>query len=174
MAYKEYRGELDELTGIMGRRMFFYHCDKIQKANTADLKKRGWFLFVDADYFKEINDTFGHSVGDKVLREIAVNLQKTFGEDGKVGRIGGDEFAVMIENPLPRQDLERRLEQFLQCISGTLPDKKISCSIGAYEFVFPQNMNHILTETDHMLYKAKGNGRACFAVKSCTLSGADS
>ncbi len=174
MAYKEYRGELDELTGIMGRRMFFYHCDKIQKANTADLKKRGWFLFVDADYFKEINDTFGHSVGDKVLREIAVNLQKTFGEDGKVGRIGGDEFAVMIENPLPRQDLERRLDQFLQCISGTLPDKKISCSIGAYEFVFPQNMNHILTETDHMLYKAKGNGRACFAVKSCTLSGADS
>ena len=131
-------------------------------------------MFVDADYFKEINDTFGHSVGDKVLREIAVNLQKTFGEDGEVGRIGGDEFAVMIENPLPRQDLERRLDQFLQCISGTLPDKKISCSIGAYEFVFPQNMNHILTETDHMLYKAKGNGRACFAVKSCTLPGADS
>lgn len=168
MAYKEYQGELDELTGIMGRRMFFYHCDKIQKANSPDLKKTGWFLFVDADYFKEINDTFGHSVGDKVLREIAANLQKTFGEDGKVGRIGGDEFAVMIETPMPQQDLKRRLERFLQAVSGTLPDKKISCSIGAYEFVFPQNMNHILTETDHMLYKAKDNGRACFAVKACS------
>ena len=166
MAYKEYRGELDELTGIMGRRMFFYHCDKIQKANTADLKKRGWFLFVDVDYFKKINDTFGHPVGDKVLKEIAMHLQVIFGEDGKVGRLGGDEFAVIIETPMPPQELGQRLERFLNLISGILPEQKTSCSIGACQFVFPQTVKHILTETDKILYQAKENGRACYRMQA--------
>lgn len=169
MAYKEYRGEMDELTGIMGRRMFLYHCDKAQKENTIDLKRTGWFLFADVDYFKTINDTFGHSVGDKVLKEIAKNLQNIFGNDGKVGRIGGDEFAIIIEQPISEQELKQRLEQFLKIISDILPDKKTSCSIGAYQFVFPQNVKHLLTETDNMLYKAKENGRACYVVKACTL-----
>ncbi len=167
MAYKEYRGELDGLTGVMGRRMFFYHCEKVQKETGAQEGKTGWFLFVDVDYFKAVNDTFGHSVGDQVLREIAANLEDIFGEDGKVGRIGGDEFAVIIETAMHRREMERRLEQFLAVISGILADKKVSCSIGAYQFAFPEKVNHILTETDNMLYSAKENGRACFVIKAC-------
>lgn len=169
MAYKEYKGEMDELTGIMGRRMFLYHCEKAQKANSRDLQRKGWFLFVDVDYFKEINDTFGHGVGDKVLREIAMNLHNIFGDEGKVGRIGGDEFAVIVEKTMEQQELKRLLEQFLNAISGTLPDKKVSCSIGAYQFVFPQNVKDLLTETDNMLYKAKENGRACYMMKACEI-----
>ena len=142
-----------------------YHCEKAQKAAGADSTQVGWFLFVDADYFKEINDTFGHSAGDKVLREIASNLQDIFDNDGKVGRIGGDEFAVMIEKPMTGQELKRRLERFLESISGALPDKKVTCSIGAYQFVFPQSVKHLLLETDTMLYEAKENGRACYRVK---------
>ena len=118
MSYKEYKGEIDELTGIMGRRMFLYHCEHVEN---------GWFLFVDVDYFKTINDTFGHSIGDKVLKEIAKNLQDIFGSDGKVGRIGGDEFAIIIEQPISEQELKQRLEQFLKIISDILPDKKTSC-----------------------------------------------
>jgi len=167
MSYKEYKGEIDELTGIMGRRMFLYHCGKLQKANGFGTEKTGWFLFVDADYFKEVNDTFGHAAGDKVLQEIAVNLRGIVGEDGKVGRIGGDEFAVIIEGAIAQEELEHRLDQFLEAISHTLPDKKISCSIGAYQFVFPQSIKHLLTETDRMLYEAKAAGRACYAVKAC-------
>lgn len=166
MSYKEYRGEIDELTGIMGRRMFLYHCEKLQKENSADTDRTGWFLFVDADYFKEVNDTLGHAAGDKVLKEIAVNLQGAFGENGKAGRIGGDEFAVMIGEPMPQQELEHRLDQFLEAVSHALPDQKISCSIGAYQFVFPQSIKHLLTETDHMLYQAKADGRACYAIKA--------
>ena len=70
---------MDELTGVMGRRMFLYHCEKAQKENGARAESMGWFLFVDVDYFKEINDTFGHGIGDKVLREIAGNLHDIFG-----------------------------------------------------------------------------------------------
>lgn len=168
MSYKEYKGEIDELTGIMGRRMFLYHCDKAQKTNHTDLEKTGWFLFVDADYFKSINDTFGHPTGDKVLKSIAINLQNTFGEYGKVGRIGGDEFAVIIEKTMSEQELKQRLEQFLNVISDTLPNRKVSCSIGAYQFVFPQDVKHLLSETDDVLYKAKENGRACYVTKAYT------
>ncbi len=165
MSYKEYQGEIDEVTGVMGRKIFLYHCEKAQKANGSKSERTGWFLFVDADYFKEINDTFGHSAGDKVLREIASNLQDIFDNDGKVGRIGGDEFAVMIEKPMTGQELKRRLERFLESISGALPDKKVTCSIGAYQFVFPQSVKHLLLETDTMLYEAKENGRACYRGK---------
>ncbi len=168
MSYKEYQGEMDEVTSVMGRRIFLYHCEKAQQTEGAKSERTGWFLFVDAYHFKEINDTFGHSAGDKVLREIALNLQNIFGNDGKVGRIGGDEFAVIIEEPMTGQELTRRLERFLKSISGTLPEKKVSCSIGAYQFVFPQSVKHLLLETDHMLYEAKENGRACYRVKTCT------
>ena len=167
MAYKEYKGEMDELTGVMGRRMFLYHCEKAQKENGARPESMGWFLFVDVDYFKEINDTFGHGIGDKVLREIAGNLHDIFGEYGKVGRIGGDEFAVILEKMMTEQELGQRLDEFLTVISGILTDKKVSCSIGAYQFCFPQEVKNLLTETDEMLYKAKENGRACYVVKAC-------
>ncbi len=178
MSYREYRGEIDALTGVMGRRMFLFHCEKVQKAGGAGQDKKGlrrpgtnktgWFMFVDVDYFKSINDSFGHSAGDKVLREIASNLQSTFEEEGEVGRIGGDEFAVIVESPLSQQALEQKLDQFLASIAGILPDKKVSCSIGAYEFAFPQNVKKLLAETDEMLYKAKENGRACYVIKACT------
>ena len=166
MAYNEYMGDLDALTGVMGRRMFLYHCEKAQKTSRPDQKRTGWFLFVDADYFKTINDTFGHSVGDQVLQEIAVNLQRMAGDDGTVGRLGGDEFAVLIESSM-------RLDQFLQRISCALAGKRISCSIGAYEFVFPQNIKYLLEETDNILYKAKERGRACYVMQPYAPGGPD-
>lgn len=167
MTYKEYRVELDELTGVMGRRMFFYYCEKAEKENGAGQKRTGWFLFVDVDYFKAVNDTFGHAVGDKVLREIAANLHGIFGPDGKVGRIGGDEFAVIVEGQIAQREMKERLDQFLEVISAVLSERKISCSIGAYQFVFPQKVEHLLTETDRLLYKAKENGRACYVINAC-------
>lgn len=173
MAYNEYMGDLDALTGVMGRRMFLYHCEKAQKTSRPDQKRTGWFLFVDADYFKTINDTFGHSVGDQVLQEIAVNLQRMAGDDGTVGRLGGDEFAVLIESSMPQDELKRRLDQFLQRISCALAGKRISCSIGAYEFVFPQNIKYLLEETDNILYKAKERGRACYVMQPYAPGGPD-
>ena len=98
-----------------------------------------------------------------------MNLHNIFGDEGKVGRIGGDEFAVIVEKTMEQQELKRLLEQFLNAISGTLPDKKVSCSIGAYQFMFPQNVKDLLTETDNMLYKAKKNGRACYMMKACEI-----
>lgn len=170
MSYREYQGELDALTGIMGRRMFLYHCEQAQKISATENGKTGWFLFVDVDYFKKINDTFGHSAGDKVLQTIAAHLQELFGEGGKAGRIGGDEFAVIIETATDARELARRLDQFLEAISHILPGHKVSCSIGAYQFMFPQNVKQLLNETDEVLYKAKEKGRACYVIKKQEFS----
>ncbi|MDE6915481.1 MAG: diguanylate cyclase [Lachnospiraceae bacterium] len=172
MSYKEYLVEIDALTSVMGRRMFLYYCDKAQKTNaSADCVRTGWFLFVDVDYFKEINDTFGHSAGDTVLREIAQHLQHLFTDAGKVGRIGGDEFAVILEEPLAQQEVARRLKQFLENISGILPAWTVSCSIGAYQFAFPQTVKRLLEDTDVILYQAKKNGRAGYVIRACDSDG---
>ncbi len=176
MAYREYRGDLDALTGVMGRRMFMYHCERIQSGNDSVESDKGWFLFVDVDYFKNINDTFGHATGDMVLREIASRLQRIFGADGSVGRVGGDEFAVMIERHVTQDDIESSLDGFLSDIADIIDERSgdaadaahrnVSCSIGVYRFTYPQTMKHLMSETDELLYKAKAIGRACYVVEA--------
>ncbi len=83
-----------------------------------------------------------------------------------MGRVGGDEFAAIIEKPIAQPLMEQRLDEFLRAISDLLPDRTVSRSIGAYQFAFPQNVKHLLSETDHVLYEAKDNGRACYVIKS--------
>ena len=165
MSYKQYTGELDALTGIMGRRMFLYYCQKIQEKSLKTSNSIGWFLIIDTDYFKKINDTFGHVVGDAVLKKIASSLQSVFGVFGKVGRMGGDEFAVILEKNFSQQELALHLDAFLDRISCILPDVKVSCSIGAHQFLFPIDITEILVETDNILYMAKEQGRACYVIK---------
>ena len=165
MKFREYTGELDFLTGIMGRRLFLHTCLRSQKSHAGSA---GWFLVCDLDYFKHINDKYGHSVGDEVLKQFAEHLQNTFRFCGSVGRIGGDEFAVMLDINLSPDQLEHLLTQFLRDISGILEQVTVSCSIGAYRFVFPQEIKHLLTETDRVLYQAKENGRACFVIEDST------
>ena len=96
LAYKDYLDGLDELTKVMGRKMFLEVCEKIVSE-----EKKGsehCFLFVDVDYFKSINDNLGHPVGDTVLQEIADKLRHKFKNYGEIGRLGGDEFAVIFSS----------------------------------------------------------------------------
>ena len=165
MKYREYLGEMDQLTGVMGRRMFLHHCEMTQKHRKEDAAKMGWFLFLDVDWFKKINDSLGHMAGDETLHMVAQNLQRIFGKSGAVGRVGGDEFAVLIEEPMTRARLEEKLQQFQRDISTIRTEGKVSCSIGVYHFTFPQEIKHLLRETDNALYMAKERGRACYVIQ---------
>lgn len=167
MSYKEYQGGIDALTKVMGRKMFFYCCHKIEnKSNTMQENTPKWFLFVDIDFFKIINDSFGHATGDKILYEIAQNLSKTFKDIGYIGRIGGDEFAVIIDKPIAEENLEKKLTKFLANISGLLTEIHVSCSIGGYEFLFPEKLSYVLSRADTMLYRAKEGGRGCYRLQA--------
>lgn len=163
MKHREYVGEMDALTGVMGRRLFLNYCAecqaKAERGNTA-----GWFLFLDVDRFKQINDTLGHSAGDEALKQIASVLRHTFGAYGAVGRVGGDEFAAILEQDLSRAAMEQILGSFLTEVAAIPSERTLSCSIGAYHFRFPKDVTELLTQTDHVLYQAKENGRACFAI----------
>ncbi len=163
MKYKEYQGEMDALTGVMGRRLFLQYCTKLQQKKPA--QSHGWFLFLDVDKFKQINDTLGHLVGDEILKQVAGILQNTFGEFGAVGRMGGDEFAVIIEQEMSKEILAQKLNGFLKEISDISSELLVSCSIGAYHFEFPKEIKHLLGETDRILYQAKENGRTCFVIQ---------
>lgn len=165
LSCREYLGQLDTLTGVMGRKMFANYCDKLQGKSASLFPKEGWFIFVDVDHFKSINDTFGHPVGDDVLKGVAKSLSHTFLEHGGVGRMGGDEFAVILEEAMPLSEVSRKLDQFLSDISDILlSPQKVTCSMGVCRFSYPQDMQTIYSETDKLLYTAKEKGRACYVI----------
>ena len=167
MKHREYMGEMDALTNVMGRRLFLNYCTKCQN-DRDDIdnksKRKGWFLFIDIDWFKQINDTLGHTVGDETLKQIAESLKNIFSSYGAVGRVGGDEFAVIINEKMTKEQLEEQLKKFLLDISAILPERTVSCSIGVYHFGFPKSQKELLTRTDDALYKAKEKERACYVI----------
>ena len=156
--------EIDSLTGVMGRRLFLQHCKNIQSDQRIH-GHQGWFLFLDVDWFKQINDKLGHIAGDETLKKFAMFLKEQFEPYGAVGRVGGDEFAVMIEEEMSQEVLEKELEQFFQNISGIQKEVTVSCSIGVYRFKYPKTIKELLTKTDEILYEAKANGRGCFVIR---------
>ena len=164
MKYREYQGEIDSFTGVMGRRLFLQHCQNIQSDQRVH-GHQGWFLFLDVDWFKQINDKLGHIAGDETLKKFAMFLKEQFEPYGAVGRVGGDEFAVMIEEEMSQEVLEKELEQFFQNISGIQKEVTVSSSIGVYRFKYPKTIKELLTKTDEILYEAKANGRGCFVIR---------
>lgn len=120
---------------------------------------------MDVDWFKQINDKLGHIAGDETLKKFAMFLKEQFEPYGVVGRVGGDEFAVMIEEEMSQEALEEELEQFFQNISGIQKEVTVSCSIGVYRFTYPKTIKELLTKTDEILYEAKANGRGCFVIR---------
>lgn len=159
-SYREYTGQLDAVTGLMGRKMFTHDCE--QRLRDAD---GGWFLFVDVDYFKSINDTLGHPAGDMVLRKVAQALTGSFGDVGSVGRMGGDEFGALLAAPLPLEALALRLDGFLAQAAAILDaPETVTCSIGACRFTGAQDTQTLYAQTDRLLYAAKRHGRACYML----------
>lgn len=156
--------EIDSFTGVMGRRLFLQHCQNIQSDQRVH-GHQGWFLFLDVDWFKQINDKLGHIAGDETLKKFAMFLKEQFEPYGAVGRVGGDEFAVMIEEEMSQEVLEKELEQFFQNISGIQKEVTVSSSIGVYRFKYPKTIKELLTKTDEILYEAKANGRGCFVIR---------
>lgn len=167
MSYQEYIRSMDALTGVMGRRTFLYSCNMLLQESESLEAHGGWFLMLDVDHFKYINDTYGHPTGDQVLRQLAQRIEATFAATGLgiVGRMGGDEFAVLIEKPLTEEELGWKLDEFQASLNGILPaPSKVTSSIGGCHFTLPQQVYTLIAEADCKLYEAKHNGRAGYAL----------
>ena len=127
----EYEIRLDTLTGVWNRRSFFQRGESMLAETNRQAACYGYFIMVDVDWFKQINDEFGHPEGDRVLHDIAKCLREIFSPIGLIGRLGGDEFAILIDKPVPRQQLEENLDQFARRIDTLSSEaSSLTCSIG--------------------------------------------
>jgi diguanylate cyclase (GGDEF)-like protein/PAS domain S-box-containing protein len=121
-------------------------------------------MFLDLDGFKPVNDTFGHPKGDAVLQAVAKRLCDDVGEDGNVGRMGGDEFAIVIADAQSRHKVEQLADQIIRSIAEPyLIDQteiRIGVSIGcAFGPIDGATVDDLILKADLALYEAKGAGR---------------
>ena len=157
--------QTDELTGLMNRRAFFEHAQRVYDQCKHD-RQPLCALMIDMDHFKDINDTYGHQVGDQVLRQIGVVIRTFFRQSDVSGRLGGEEFAVLL--PDTSVEVARDIaEQLLKTIAGlvTEPVVGLTASLGvASSMAIGQDLHHLMNTADKALYRAKALGRNQVAV----------
>src|SRR5436309_10134305 len=121
-------------------------------------------MFLDLDGFKPVNDTFGHPKGDAVLRAVAKRLVDEVGLDGHVGRMGGDEFAIVIADGQSREKIEQLADRIIVAIKEPYmidqTEIRIGVSIGcAFGPIDGATVDDLILKADLALYQAKDAGR---------------
>ncbi|MBP0492918.1 PleD family two-component system response regulator [Roseomonas indoligenes] len=147
----------DSLTGLRNRRYVVRHLEGLLRAGGATL------LLIDVDRFKSVNDTYGHAIGDVVLKEVAERLRLHVRAVDVVARFGGEEFVVAMA-PQPADDATMVAERLRTAICETpVPagerGLEVSISIGVAVAVPDCNVDELAAAADVALYRAKANGR---------------
>jgi len=162
-----YLANFDTLTDLPNRALLSERLSRaIVRAHRQD--SRVGLLLLDLDRFKEVNDSFGHSAGDRILRAAALRLQRTVGEQHTVARLGGDEFTIVIEDLADPLDTERVAREIINAFQAPLllDDRRevsISPSIGIA--LYPDHAQvptELLKRADTAMYQAKAAGRCTF------------
>ena len=158
----------DQLTGLPNRTLLMDRLNQAISVSNRALRAIS-LLFIDLDGFKPVNDTYGHAIGDRLLKEVAERLAGCLREGDTAARLGGDEFVIV----LLESDLERAMT-VAHRILGTLRvpyefGKKtissISASIGIAEYPeHAEDIDSLLTSADNAMYLAKKSGKNQFAV----------
>ena len=164
-----YAARHDALTGVLGRSTFLEQCSSWLQGQQrhARAQEPAAVLMIDLDNFKGINDTYGHATGDLVLREFTQLVTQHLRPDHVFGRLGGEEFAVLLPNVTHEKahDIAQRLcavtrEHAFESSEGLLLQVTVSIGVVHHEDLPPQaRIEQLLREADHALYEAKGLGR---------------
>lgn len=162
--------ERDELTRVMSRRA-------IQKYGEGLVKSHKEFsvLYVDADFFKSVNDDISHIAGDVVLKIIAQRIQHNIPEGDKIGRIGGEEFLVILKDVSDLETAGKRADEIRQLFSENpiFVDVKEgrqsinqTVSIGVASYKGLNGFEDVVENADKALHKAKEDGRNRVVLES--------
>lgn len=170
----ERAAQYDSLTGLANRHRMTRQLEQTLKT-FKQAKRACAIMLLDLDLFKKVNDTLGHPAGDELLKQVAVRIKKLFGHRGEIGRLGGDEFQILLPDMDDRGelgDLSKRLVQMLsQPYSVEGSRAIIGCSIGIaiapYDGV---EASELVKAADLALYAAKDAGRGTYRFYSSDLS----
>ncbi len=159
----------DHLTGLFNRRFLMEALDKeVQRS----LRKNGQIalLLLDIDYFKRINDTYGHLQGDVVLQKVAIHIQKELRNYDIAARYGGEEFVAVLPDTSLKEayNVADRIRLSIQGMhfAGSLSGERITVSTGVAIFPSPSiaDIDGLLRAADEALYRAKEQGRNCVVI----------
>ena len=152
----------DKLTGLYNR----FKIDKELSSQKDNIDRKDSYscglILIDIDYFKSINDTLGHLVGDCILKDISKLLKNNLRKTDIIGRWGGEEFLIIL--PFTSKDIAKKVAENLRVLIGEnnfsyKMNRKITISIGVTEFSKSKSVEDTLLLVDNLLYKAKENGR---------------
>ena len=169
-----YQAHHDALTELPNRILFQDRLEQaIQKANRNDTKVA--LFFIDLDHFKEINDSLGHEVGDKVLKIVSKKLKNVIRKDDTLARLGGDEFTVIMENLTHGQDASLLAQKILEILNDPImvDDNKLYVSSSVGISLYPDDgvsTQDLLKYADSAMYKAKAEGRNNFQFYSSEMT----
>ncbi|HEX7744697.1 MAG TPA: EAL domain-containing protein, partial [Micromonosporaceae bacterium] len=158
----------DQLTGLPNRLLF---TRRLRRAIRDE--RPAAVLLLDLDGFKEVNDRFGHASGDALLRRLASRMRDAVGADGLLARVGGDEFAVLVE-PHADGGPERLAQRMLAAAGPSAADEEVgvhpSASIGIAEYG-RQHAGHadLLRDADIAMYAAKAAGKSAYRICTSAL-----
>lgn len=149
---------IDPLTNIYNRRKFFNECSQIPPQHYPLI-----FCLVDIDNFKQLNDRYGHDVGDQALIAFSQTLASVLGEDAVYCRYGGEEFAVVAPSPSPQEALQRidrlRAQTEILHIGTARGDIGFTISCGIADITNYAMINRAIKRADEALYFSKKSGK---------------
>ncbi len=163
----------DELTNIPNRRLFYETLSRELKESCAEGKNTA-ILFLDLDGFKEINDFFGHGVGDRILQDTAAAITSCIRRGDFAARIGGDEFICFLSGVNTIEEASRIAEKMIGAISGIeLPDGHDTNKFGAsggLVLAGPKytDADDLVRQADDLMYLAKGLGKGRYLSSDLT------
>ncbi|NBC31331.1 MAG: PleD family two-component system response regulator [Alphaproteobacteria bacterium] len=160
----------DSLTGLFNRRYLSVHLQRVI-GRVAETRKAVSAIMFDIDYFKRVNDTHGHAVGDEVLREVASRVSRNLRNFDMVARYGGEEFVVIMPDAplesagLVAERLRQRIETEPFRVSTPAGQLEITISLGvASTEDSGEPPDSLIRRADEALYEAKGQGRNCVVL----------
>jgi len=169
-----YQAHYDTLTQLPNRLLFHKKLSKAIK-NSQSYNKKVALLFIDLDYFKEINDSLGHKVGDAVLKEVTKRLKQILDTKKTLFRLGGDEFTIIVDEFKEKKYLSTLSNKILHILSLPINiDNNIlylSCSIGIS--LSPKDSlssQNLIKYADTAMYQAKSRGRNNFKFYNANMT----
>jgi len=166
----KYFAYFDSLTALPNRKMFSEKLNEVILKSKENNSKFALF-FMDLDSFKNVNDSFGHFVGDQLLIKVSERLKRDMREGSTVFRLGGDEFAIIVENILSYEEVSITCNRVLKQLEKpfTINENEVFSSASMGISIYPDNglnAEALLTNSDKAMYRVKKSGKNAYEFYS--------